>query len=252
VAVAASARGRIGNRLRRARALRGVELEQVARDTRITPRYLEALERDAPPEAFPAPVYARLFLREYAQWLGLDPAPLVHSYVEAHPETDRPLVLPSPVQRPPGKWGRRLLTIASVAALVTLAVVSARTRGEPSEQRPAFPSPAPSGAPAAGPLEPERDAVPAAVVLRVDIVDGRCWVRVMADDQVVIQKTADPGFSRTFRAYRRLQLRLGNAGAARLTLNGKRLENPGSSGEIQELSFIRSGGGVRVESREPR
>jgi cytoskeleton protein RodZ len=222
-----------------------VELEQAARDTRITRRYLEALEHDAPPEAFPAPVYARLFLREYAEWLGLDPGPLVHSYLEAHPERLPPLLIPNTVQRPPGRWGRRLLIAASIAALAALAVLSARTRGEPSEQVPVFPSPAPAGAPLVGGLEAERQAVPVAIVLRVSVVD-RCWLRVTTDGRVVAEMTANEGFTRTFRAARRLDLRLGNAGAARLTLNGRRLRLVSDAGTIEDVSFVRDAGGLRV------
>ena len=44
--------------------------------------YLSALESGAPLSAFPAPVYARGFLREYARYLGLDPEPLVDRFWE--------------------------------------------------------------------------------------------------------------------------------------------------------------------------
>ena len=62
----------IGYRLIRAREARGLTLEDAERDTRISRRYLEALE-DEQFEVIPAPVYARGFLRSYAQYLGMDP-----------------------------------------------------------------------------------------------------------------------------------------------------------------------------------
>jgi transcriptional regulator with XRE-family HTH domain len=62
----------IGYRLARAREARGLTLEDAERDTRISRRYLEALE-DEHFEAIPAPVYARGFLRSYSQYLGMDP-----------------------------------------------------------------------------------------------------------------------------------------------------------------------------------
>jgi hypothetical protein len=156
-----------------------------------------------------------------------------------------PLLIPNAVQRPPGRWGRRLLIAASIAALAALAVLSARTRGEPSEQVPVFPSPAPAGAPLVGGLEAERQAVPVAIVLRVSVVD-RCWLRVTTDGRVVAEMTANEGFTRTFRAARRLDLRLGNAGAARLTLNGRRLRLVSDAGTIEDVSFVRDAGGLRV------
>src|SRR3972149_4671193 len=62
----------LGSRLVRARESRGLTLEDAERDTRISRRYLQALESEQY-EVIPAPVYARGFLRSYSQYLGLDP-----------------------------------------------------------------------------------------------------------------------------------------------------------------------------------
>ncbi|MFN0148717.1 MAG: helix-turn-helix domain-containing protein [Dehalococcoidia bacterium] len=64
--------GELGSRLVRVREARGLTLEDAERDTRISRRYLEALEAEQF-EVIPAPVYARGFLRSYSQYLGLDP-----------------------------------------------------------------------------------------------------------------------------------------------------------------------------------
>jgi cytoskeleton protein RodZ len=62
----------LGSVLIRAREARGLTLEDAERDTRISRRYLQALEAEQF-EVIPAPVYARGFLRSYASYLGLDP-----------------------------------------------------------------------------------------------------------------------------------------------------------------------------------
>lgn len=64
--------GELGSWLVRAREARGLTLEDAERDTRISRRYLQALEAEQF-DAIPAPVYARGFLRSYSQYLGLDP-----------------------------------------------------------------------------------------------------------------------------------------------------------------------------------
>jgi len=64
--------GELGTWLVRAREARGLTLEDAERDTRISRRYLQALEAEQF-EVIPAPVYARGFLRSYSQYLGLDP-----------------------------------------------------------------------------------------------------------------------------------------------------------------------------------
>lgn len=64
--------GELGSLLTRAREARGLTLEDAERDTRISRRYLQALESEQF-EVIPAPVYARGFLRSYSQYLGIDP-----------------------------------------------------------------------------------------------------------------------------------------------------------------------------------
>ncbi len=71
--------GELGSRLIRAREARGLTLEDAERDTRISRRYLEALEAERF-EVIPAPVYARGFLRSYSQYLGEDPRELLHLF----------------------------------------------------------------------------------------------------------------------------------------------------------------------------
>ena len=66
----------IGITLRNGRVQRGLTIEQVAQETRISPRFLEALEAEAFDE-LPAPVYVRGFLRSYANFLNLDATPLL-------------------------------------------------------------------------------------------------------------------------------------------------------------------------------
>ena len=66
----------IGESLRRARAERGITIEQAAEQTRISAAFLRALEAEAF-DQLPAPVYVRGFLRSYATYLGLDYEPLL-------------------------------------------------------------------------------------------------------------------------------------------------------------------------------
>ncbi|HZQ35951.1 MAG TPA: helix-turn-helix domain-containing protein [Dehalococcoidia bacterium] len=62
----------LGAILQQTREARGVSLEEAERVTHIARRYLQGLE-DEDFSVFPAPVFARGFLRNYSQYLGLDP-----------------------------------------------------------------------------------------------------------------------------------------------------------------------------------
>lgn len=69
----------VGKILAQARSQRGLTLEDCERDTRISKRYLDALEREDW-DVFPAPVYSRAFLRTYAQYLGQDATELMRVF----------------------------------------------------------------------------------------------------------------------------------------------------------------------------
>lgn len=70
---------RLGEILLMARQSRGIELERAARDTKIRARYLAALEAGDFRE-LPGTVYTKGFLRNYAQYLGLDPDVVIGHY----------------------------------------------------------------------------------------------------------------------------------------------------------------------------
>jgi cytoskeleton protein RodZ len=66
----------IGSTLREERIRLGLGIDQVEADTKIRAKYLMALE-DERFDALPGTAYARAFLRDYAEQLGLDPQALV-------------------------------------------------------------------------------------------------------------------------------------------------------------------------------
>ena len=70
------------------RQARKLSLEQAAQQTRIRLRYLEALE-NGDLEALPSYTQARGFLRTYAQFLKIDPEPLL-SDIGAEQDKDNP------------------------------------------------------------------------------------------------------------------------------------------------------------------
>src|SRR5262245_2537660 len=74
-----------GETLRRERELRGVSLREIADATKISVRFLQALEQDRL-EILPGGVFRRSFVKQYAKHLGLDADRLVAEFVYAHGE----------------------------------------------------------------------------------------------------------------------------------------------------------------------
>ncbi len=120
----------LGKTLSQARVARGLTLEDCERDTRISKRYLDALEREDW-RIFPAPVYSRAFLRTYAQYLGLDPQALMRAM---HASTEEPAAIkPLPEIRPAPATGAMNWPLAGgvlVLLLVAGAFIWLSSRGD--------------------------------------------------------------------------------------------------------------------------
>jgi cytoskeleton protein RodZ len=72
----------IGETLREARHQRKASLEDVARATKIKTDILEKLEADDF-NALAAPLYTKAFIKLYAEFLGLDSAAVVETYLKS-------------------------------------------------------------------------------------------------------------------------------------------------------------------------
>jgi cytoskeleton protein RodZ len=75
----------LGEYLRSERLNRGITLEEISRETRISTRMLQAIE-DGNTESLPAGVLVKGFLRAYAQKLGLDPETVILRYQDLYEE----------------------------------------------------------------------------------------------------------------------------------------------------------------------
>jgi len=219
-----------------------VEIEDAARETRIPRRFLEALETNAPIDTYPAPVYGRAFLREYAVFLGVDPEPLVATFRSAEPVEEVPLSLVREAVPAPRRWPQRVLLALSIALLAGLAVfglLKGRTSltHVPSQAAPpARPAAAASPGPTAAPTTPPPATARVTGIAAALHLTGPCWVQVRADGVTSFTATMQPGQAKTFRAKRELLLTLGNAGGATLAVDGRRIVT-GATGQVVRLTF---------------
>lgn len=87
----------LGARFREAREVRGLTIAEAASETRILGRYLQALE-DGDFDQLPGDVYARGFIRNYAQFLDLPADELIQVYRrERGAPTEKIKVVPAAV-----------------------------------------------------------------------------------------------------------------------------------------------------------
>lgn len=95
--------------LREARENRKLSLKDVARETNITPRYVDALENEDY-SIFPGETYALGFLRSYSEYLNLDTEHLLNLY-RGH-QIDLSQAPLKELTRPTGGMGFRMPTIS--------------------------------------------------------------------------------------------------------------------------------------------
>ncbi len=79
----------LGSFLKKHRQSQGKDLDEIAKKTRIHASTLRAIEEDNP-KALPAEVFARGFIKNYAQYLGLDPNEALAWYIEQNAGEARP------------------------------------------------------------------------------------------------------------------------------------------------------------------
>ncbi|HLW46221.1 MAG TPA: RodZ domain-containing protein [bacterium] len=265
----------VGERLQNARTARGLTLDDIEAVTRIKRRYLDALEREAWDE-LPAPAYARGFLAAYARQLGLPPDEIVGQYrsegaSEGAPRSPGPKAVE--VRITPGAPQSRLRRIVTTVAVVLIAgtivltyvlvgqlrqFAATRPRpgvtANPSTATPAVPrapsavtpatapvgTPAPPGQPAAPAGSPPSAALPApavpgAVVVAAQATD-RSWVRVVSDGAVVFEGFVSAGDHQTWQG-RQVSVRIGNASALDLSVNGRPVGRLGNPGDVVDRTF---------------
>jgi len=71
--------GSFGENLRREREMRGISLDEIASSTKISIRFLQAMENDEF-ASLPGGIFRRSFIRSYAKYLGLDEEQVIAEY----------------------------------------------------------------------------------------------------------------------------------------------------------------------------
>ncbi len=257
----------IGQTLCDARERLGLTLEEAERSTRIRAHHLEALEHEAW-DSLPSPVQARGFLRNYADFLGLNPDAILLQYVDLlqgrrsapTPPVTAAAAQAVPVRRP--RWISPDLLISSVVVLGVIAVLvwgvgrmmagfRARTLEEaggvllavPTDELTPSPTPeaplpevlappavAPSGGPTATLAPPPILASFGRVTVQL-VIERRAWVRVVVDGTEHYSGRAVPGDLLEYQAQRTIEVITGNGGGVRAFYQG---QDTGLMGEFGE------------------
>ncbi|MDQ6801456.1 MAG: helix-turn-helix domain-containing protein [Acidobacteriota bacterium] len=231
-----------GEELRREREIRGISLKEIADATKISKRFLEAIERNDH-RTLPAPVFTRGFIREYSRYLGLNADEIVNRYNFAaagddrieksphlerltHPDAPPKKGIPPPYARVDRNVYVLLLIIAILAAATFVAMRHKRATAEASKIESPVTPPRRSIAP------PPALAAPQPMRMTID-ADAASIIQLDADGKEVINETLHSGAHRTVQAMETFHFRtIGNAAGIKLALNDVPLAPLGRDGEV--------------------
>jgi cytoskeletal protein RodZ len=234
----------VGQYLRRERERKNISLESVAKVTRIIVQNLEALEKDEF-HIFPAPIFARGFLRTYASYLGIDTREVLTRFEDQMkvqlPAKKVEEFPPSEAAKPLTKY---LLILGVIIVGVGLLFALSPKKGPPSPQGltpsaslEASPSPKIQGQKTAGEVAvktaPEKKKE---YVLKFKSTE-MTWLRIQADNQPGVEALLKPGEEAAWKAEEQFKVTVGNAGGVEVFLNGVSQGRLGNSGEVVHLGF---------------
>jgi cytoskeletal protein RodZ len=231
----------LGKYLKRERENRKLSLKEVSKQIKVREPFLRAVEEDRR-DLLPPVTYVKGFLSAYAKHLGLDSNEVILRYeAESKGEAiQRPEVLPQKRMLWSPKYLWTIGGVIIVGFIILYLVLS------PSQPPVVPPAPKPEAKKTiAQPSSPPVSEKPSALAEKGISLDikavERTWVAIQIDGQPVREATFQPGESFTYRAEKRIELILGNAGGLDMTFNERRLEKVGKSGEVVTVIFTPQG-----------
>ena len=240
----------IGNKLGQKRKELGKEIDEISEIIKVSSEYLKAIEK-GDFKALPSIVYYKLFVRSYAQELGLDGNQLLEQFeiedesVEGddgsvsekktavkkrrRPESETPLL----------KIGIILAIIVIIAFIIIIMLVPHNDKigrtGNVEENIDTIESNPDSQSLLMQNVAPPEDSTPQPVELpmRLSIfIKDSCWIMVAADGDTVLKNTLQSGARRSYTADYRFLISMGNPYNVDLKINDMLLRDISNQGRV--------------------
>lgn len=222
----------IGQTLKKAREDKKLTLEKAQRDTKIQLKVLISLETDDF-NKLPNPTYVKGFIKQYAQYLGLDPEPLLNEYASLNPqippqeiaiksEDEKIKTAASPAKKKPN------LTTIILASIIIVLVAGLGLSKLMGKIASASKGQKVISAKTSKKEKPKPLLVKETEPLKLTITANQdSWMHIKCDGKIVYQSILKTGSSQLFQANEQIVLWVGNAAGLELNLNGHNLGSPG-------------------------
>ncbi len=252
-----------GNNFKSARETKNLTLEEIAQETRISARFLRAIEEETF-DVLPGGIFNRGFVRTYASHVDIDPEQAVSEYKDLTQESN-PEESESTTNTPLENSEGHLLPIAvgSLVVLIVLFYVFAWDTGTPTEaavpqtaeaelSRRVEATPIPD-TPTVGPTRSNTNRATlqtnrttsrnetASEVRGVNVqieVHEETWVSVESDGEAIVEGVVlGAGTTRRYSAREALEMTIGNAAGLTLSINGREVPSLGRDGQVRILTI---------------
>lgn len=239
-----------GRYLRTRRLEKGVNLEVISRETKIRMDCLLLIEQEDH-NRLPAEVFVKGFLRAYAKIIGADEDDVIRRYLSslqvfkesARSEDDL-------IRLNKNYWPRLLLSIGALLCIIAFSVyVVSFFQGRPS-------TPAPKSEQfrqqkevvedihdrtseppeVSSPIEKHSEDILEKLLLKIMALEVT-WIKVIIDEKDPKEYVMHPGDHLELEASSDFNLRIGNAGGVKLTLNDESLGVLGKSGQVVNVQL---------------
>jgi len=242
----------LGKFLKEKREAKGFSLEDAQEGTKIQLKYLQALE-EGRFAVLPGEVFAKAFLRSYADFLGLDPREVMEKYqvlqgekqeetpeikqsIQGRKEEKKPEEYLSNKLKLPPLWAFLAFGIIVLGIWVSQNDLSAPKANPPSQRTQEIQPPPPQPTPPPKPVVEKKPPLPAPVYVKT-IVNQDCWTQVRVDGQLVFEGILTSNSNKEWKGQQEIAFRFGNAGGVNVEYNGQNLGSVGGEGEVVNKTF---------------
>lgn len=242
-----------GSTFKARREAKGLSLEQIATETRINTRFLQAIENDDF-QVLPGGIFSRGFVRAYAEVLGMDMEKAVADF-ERISNYHEPVVLEGlRVSTPqPSKRNLMLYPIAAGVLILVIIIFYLVTRDRPATANPDPPkstvatpgtaaslpaAPAVAQPPPPPSPPPQKTTQPkVALTLAVEVREPT-WVRITTDGtSAVAGEILQRGATRRYTAQNSIYIAVGNAAGLSLRINDQPMRPLGRTGQVRSITI---------------
>jgi cytoskeletal protein RodZ len=247
--------GSIGQQLRAAREARGISLREISEQTRISTRYLEAIEQNNY-KNLPGGIFNKSFVKAYAKYVGIDEKDALAGYAQTSRESgenpDEVQLTPHHTSEPFASTRSPLVTllltvlILGILSLVAYGVLHWYQRTESAGNQPAPSQPAPTATLAAAPTPAPTQGTRApdgSMAIQVKAPAEDVWLRATIDEEKPSEIVIKAGMSQDYSAKQKFKIVTAKvkANSLEITIDGRAVKiTPDTSGKMAEFVIDKS------------